>query len=129
MENFAYLGQTIKNPVSIVGGRPAFVSGLDLLEQSILNILLTPVGTRPFLREFGSRIDRLVFEPNNEVLENLLWTLVKEALDNWEGRIKFLALKCTFAGADRVDCAITYNVLSSNEVRTFVFPYYRKIIY
>lgn len=35
---------------------------LDAVKNSIRNIVLTPVGTRPFFPEFGTRVGNLLFE-------------------------------------------------------------------
>lgn len=60
----------------------------ETLWSSILNILLTPLGTRIMLPEFGSRLTELVFEPNDEMLEDIAKAYIADALVRWEPRVR-----------------------------------------
>lgn len=124
--NEFYLGIGLKSPLLLVNGKVQMVNQTDLITQSITDILTTEQGSRFMLGYYGSRLHMLYFEPNDIVLKGLLYTLVKEALDMWEKRIEFQSLECVQEN-DRVDCSITYRVLQSNEVDTFIFPFYRKL--
>lgn len=124
----AYLGVAIKYPITIDSGRPALIADFELINQSIRDILSTPVGTRLFLREYGSRIRECLFEPNDEVLEGLLEMCIFEAVRNWEGRTQFV--KVTFETSITVVlCTIYHKPLASNEIQSFIYPFYRKLIY
>lgn len=124
-----YIGLGMKNPVSLVEGRAVIIGGKELIAQSIVEILSTPIGTRLFNRGFGSRLHELMFEQNDEVLESLLETFVFEAVEQWEkrakieGRIKFVS------SAESVSLSLNVRILSSNQVFSFVYPFYRQLIY
>lgn len=60
----------------------------DVVWSSIVNILLTPLGWRIMLPEFGSRLPELVFEPNDDLLQGLARTYIFDALERWEPRIR-----------------------------------------
>lgn len=66
---------------------------LEAVKNSVKNIVLTPVGTRPFFPEFGTRANTLLFEhfgfPTNIELENE----IENAITRWEPRIKNLSVE------------------------------------
>jgi phage baseplate assembly protein W len=80
------------------------------------------------LPEFGSRLSELQFETNDDVLQSLLRLYTLEALRKWEGRVRWIDVEFK-AGLDIVWMNIKGKVLSSNEVSSFVYPFYRKLIH
>lgn len=76
------------------------LKGIDHLRQSITDILTTPVGTRVFRRDYGSRLPRLVDRPINQSLIVDLVAATAEALDRWEPRIKLERVRIVSASAD-----------------------------
>lgn len=125
-----YLGRTIKFPIKIGQyGRPEEVEGVDCIPQAIEMILNTPKGSRFFLPQYGSDIDLLMFMPNDEILQSLLYTTISDALDIWEKRIKVIDITFKFVSESRLDCEIHYKILKSNEVKSFIYPFYTEIIY
>ena len=126
MENSAYLGVAMKHPVALASGRGVLVSGEALIEQSIMEILGTSQGTRLFLPEYGSRLEELIFETNDEVLEGSIRMFIVEALNMWEKRIRFVDAELTFEG-ELVQVNITYEIMASNQIRSYIYPFYRKL--
>lgn len=124
----SYLGVGIKYPIQIVNGKPALSYGEDNIKQSLFQLLSTPVGSRLFLPEYGSRLDEALFEQNDEVLKALLQMFIVEAIELWERRIKLKKVSYTQEN-NVILCEITYNVLASNEINSFVYPFYRELIY
>lgn len=59
----------------------------DVIKSSIFMILSTNIGERVCVPEFGSRILRLVFEPNDIVTRNLLRQIVVDDVTRWEPRV------------------------------------------
>ncbi len=59
----------------------------DAINNSILTILNTPVGSRVFNREFGSDINSILFDPMDEVTERRIRRELIDALSRWETRI------------------------------------------
>lgn len=121
---FAYLGTAVTYPISVTNGTIAISSGLTVIENSIIMILMTPLGTRYFQPDFGSNLLENYFEPNDEILATLLRTDTLDALQKWEKRATFLDVN-VIVSLDVALLFITYRVLSSNEVNTFVMPFYR----
>lgn len=122
----SYLGKAMKLPVELVAGAGLTVVGIPCVEQSIQSILSTPIGSRFFLAEYGSRLDDLVFEQNDIVLIDLLRLFIFEALIKWEKRAKFTDIEFSVT-EDRVDCIIKYQVLPSSEINSYVYPFYKKL--
>jgi phage baseplate assembly protein W len=63
------------------------LSGIEHLKQSIIDILLTPLGTRVMRREYGSRLFELIDAPINAGTIIEIVAATAEALDKWEPRI------------------------------------------
>lgn len=123
---YKYIGTAIDYPIETIGGRLAIAEGQRVIENSILTILTTPIGSRYFLGDFGSRLDDYRFEPNDEVLMRLLRVGIMDAVGKWEKRA--LVVDVVFAAAiDVVLCDIQYMILPEREVRSFVYPYYRAL--
>jgi phage baseplate assembly protein W len=128
----AYLGTSLTHPVDITStGQVGLISGRDNVQQSIKTILSTPQGSRFYLPEFGSKLHELYFEINDDVLEAQLEFEVREALGQWEKRIKVLDVSASASKEqqDLVNCFIAYEILQSNDVESMVYPFYKKIKY
>lgn len=64
------------------------LSGVSHLRQSILNILTTPIGSRVYRRNYGSRLFELIDAPTNEAWAVDVYAATAEALARWEPRIR-----------------------------------------
>lgn len=65
-----------------------YIDAWGHLQQSIQDILTTPIGTRVHRRDYGSRLPRLVDRPMNPSLRTELVAATAEALERWEPRLK-----------------------------------------
>ena len=109
-------------------GKVKFNTGVDRINQSIMHILSTPVGLRYFVPEFGCRINELIFEPNDYILEDMLILYITEALNRWEPRIKVLEVApVVIKYHNEVPVHITYNLVNTNSVHNFVYPFNRQV--
>ena len=97
------------------------------IQQAIYMILLTPKGQRVMRPEFGCQIHDLIFAPNDSTTAGLAEYYVKEALAQWEPRITVQAV--TVVPDERVsDCLsihIDYQIRTTHDRRSLVFPFYR----
>jgi len=97
----------------------------ERIKQSVFQILSTRVGERFFLRDFGSRLHELVFEPNDIVLVGMARRFVIEAIEKWEKRIIIQNVEIRldrdnsmfFVWAD-------YVIRSTNVAGNLVFPFF-----
>ena len=121
-----YIGVGLTSPLVLVNGEATMSTDRALITQSMNRILGEQRGSRYFGYDFGSRIDEILFEPNDEVLLDLLRMFVIEALSKWEKRAKIETVGLT-QYHDRIDCEIQFKVLPSNEIDSFIFPFYRTL--
>lgn len=66
----------------------SYLSDLDHLKQSIIDILTTPIGSRVICRDYGSNLFALIDKPINRDLFPQIYSAVADALDKWESRFK-----------------------------------------
>lgn len=97
------------------------------IEEAIIMILLTPKGQRVMRPEFGCQVHDLVFAPNDATTAGLAAYYVREALAFWEPRIE---VRDVVVGPDpdnmeRMQIHIEYEIRSTHDKRSLVFPFYR----
>lgn len=124
-----FIGAGLTFPIQLQNGRPLLSSGFDLIRASIINILSYELGSRFFLAEFGSRLNELIEEPNDEILANLLNQFVIGAVTRWEKRIQTIATSIVNENDTTIFISITYQVLNVNTPDNFIWPFYKQIIY
>jgi phage baseplate assembly protein W len=115
-------------PVSVdARGRVALSRQKEDIDQAIRMILLTPKGQRVMRPEFGCRIHDLIFAPNDATTLGLAAYYVQEALAFWEPRIRVDAVDVNPDSQDpaRLLIEVTYEVKTTYDRRTLVFPFYR----
>lgn len=66
---------------------PNFKEDKELIRDSVKTILLTKLGQRYFVPDFGSNLWSLIFEPNDKVTSALAEEYARTALREWEKRI------------------------------------------
>ena len=90
-------------------------------------ILLTPKGQRVMRPEFGCEIHELVFAPNDATTAGLAAYYVQEALRMWEPRINVVRVDANpdLENDGRLLVEIDYQIKSTYDQRSLVFPFYR----
>lgn len=125
--SYSYIGQAVTYPITLDKGTLQVSKGLSVIENAIVKILTTPIGTRYFVPEYGCRLSELQYEPNDEILVRELRVFILDALTKWETRAEFIDVE-TILITDAVICVIQYRVLQSSEVSSFVWPFYKNLI-
>ena len=74
------------------------IGDLDLISQSITDILTTRIGTRVMRREYGSLLPDLVDHPFNDATRLRVYAATVMALMRWEPRISLNRVQ--FLGAN-----------------------------
>ncbi len=120
-------------------------SGPKKINQSIWTILSTRKGERVGRPAFGSNLQRLVFEPNDDVLWSRLEESTAEALRIWERRIRIIRVTAIppsemspnklatalqtkeyidyMRSGSIVGIYVEYVILRTNQVGSFVYPF------
>ena len=79
-----------------------WLDGLAHLEQSIRDILTTPIGTRVMRRDYGSRLPELVDAPVNRATIIDIYTATAEALLKWEPQLQLTRVMMEEASQGRL---------------------------
>jgi phage baseplate assembly protein W len=77
------------NPVT---GDVSLKKDVEAVKQSVLNILKTRRGEKPFLPNFGSGIHSYLFEPIDSVTKAMIEEDVIFSLRNYEPRVRILSI-------------------------------------
>lgn len=124
-----FIGKGLIFPIQLVNGKPPLDSGYNLIRASIITILSFQIGNRFFLSEFGSRMEELIEEPNDEILDNLINSFVVGAVTRWEKRIAQISAEIDHVDDHTIFVSLTYQVLNTNTSDNFIWPFYKSLIY
>lgn len=80
-------GRGISFPPRVVDGQLAWSQGAQNVRESIQVILLTELGERMRLQEFGGGLGEFLFEPNTVTTRHLIADRIATTLARWEPRI------------------------------------------
>jgi phage baseplate assembly protein W len=96
------------------------------IEQAIQMILLTPPGQRVMRPTFGCQIHELIFAPNDSTTAGLAAYYVQDALAMWEPRIEVTDVQVDIDpdNQERMLITIAYDIKSTHDSRSLVFPFY-----
>jgi phage baseplate assembly protein W len=122
------LGKGLAFPIQLVNGIPQLVQDVELIKQS-LRILLSWSTPRFMLYEFRSRLFELLEEPNDDVLKDLIRYFVVEMVVRFEPRVTLLEAKLTRANETTLHLNLTYQIISSNTIDSFIYPFYTNKVY
>jgi uncharacterized protein len=121
-----FLGLGWAFPIAVAGGRFAVKRDDELIRQSILLILQTSKGERVMEPNFGCDLKQMVFSPNNDSAFHLAAYAVREALQQWEPRIRVLDVSAQSGSANPnwLNISIDYLIRSFNSRHNLVYPFY-----
>jgi phage baseplate assembly protein W len=96
----------------------------DLIADSIKQIVLTAKGERAMLRNFGSDWRKVIFEPNDDILVELMKVVVEEAIKEWEKRVVFKDLELVERKDNYVRFRIFYEIIGIPKTKQVevIFP-------
>jgi phage baseplate assembly protein W len=83
--DFAFRMNPVTNDVSVK-------RDVEAVKQSVLNILSTNRGERPFMPDFGGNIRAYLFENVDPVTISLIEEEIRTTLSNYEPRVRVLAV-------------------------------------
>lgn len=96
------------------------------IKKSLEILLSTTIGERFLQPRYGCNLDDFVFEPMNATIETSMKLTVKNAIMEFEPRIRLLAVRLDsgLITEGRVDIVVEYQVITTNSRFNFVFPFY-----
>lgn len=93
----------------------------EAVKQSVLNILLTNRGERPFEPLFGSNIREQLFENFDPIIAQLIDSEIRISLENYEPRIRLINVDVDGSpDTNSLDITVEFEILSPEIVRTSV---------
>jgi phage baseplate assembly protein W len=110
-------------PFRIEAGGVATESGTQKLRDNIAHLLLTTVGERVMLRDYGGGLRQLLHDPNNDAMRAIVQHQVAKAVGAYEPRVLVQAVNVTQdedAGVLSVD--VQYIVRQTKQVQTVSVP-------
>ncbi|MDR1292750.1 MAG: GPW/gp25 family protein [Clostridiales Family XIII bacterium] len=128
-EDNSFLGSGMKFPpqANKATGRFAVSSGAQSVKESVYLILMTSVGERRLLPEFGSSLARYAFMDMTLTNLSMLRNDVMDIILSQESRISDVEVAADAESRD--DCvviSIAYRIAETNAVDNLVFPFYLK---
>lgn len=66
------------------------VRGVEAIKRSVRNLILSNFYERPFRHYIGSNAQKLLFENMNQFTATFLKDAIKEVIENFEPRVKFV---------------------------------------
>ncbi|TAL43932.1 MAG: hypothetical protein EPN92_09575 [Chitinophagaceae bacterium] len=96
------------------------------IKKSLEILLSTTIGERFLQPRYGCNLDDFVFEPMNATIETSIKLTVKNAIMEFEPRIRLLGVRLDngFINEGRVDIVVEYEIITTNSRFNLVYPFY-----
>ena len=106
-------------------GSIAMVEENASVSQAILMLLSTLPGERVMRPDYGCKLHRLIFSPNDETTAGLAIHYVRQALDIWEPRIDVFHLDAEQApeNAEHLLIHLEYQVRATQQIGAATFAF------
>ena len=84
----------------------------DAIKRSVINIVNTIIGEKPFLNDFGSQINASLFELDTSLEYISIENQIISALNSYEPRIEIDEVKVVIDGENNeMSAQISYNII------------------
>ena len=91
--------------------------GERAVHGALLNLLRTPIGTRPFDPEYGVGLDRYLFDIADQLTEMEINDTILDAINKHEKRVQVIAIESTFV-ENGIEVVIEYYVKGYSNQQT-----------
>lgn len=96
------------------------------VKQELIQLVLTDIGERLFLPEFGGGARGLLFKNIDEATSSIVKSTLVESISKWLGhRITIVDLKIT-AEEEKLNIDISYRLAGTEDTRTLMFQHVGK---
>jgi phage baseplate assembly protein W len=121
-----FLGQGIRYPLQVSGGRLVLSRGERKIEESIRFLLGTAQGERLMRPDLGCGLHDLVFAPGSNATTTQVAAAVRETLVLYEPRIDVLDISVEIppGASNLLLIRIAYRIRENNAITNMVYPYY-----
>ena len=87
----------------------------DAIKRSVVNIVMTVIGEKPFLNDFGSQMNASLFELDTSLQYISIENQIISALNNYEPRIRIVEVRVTIDGENNeMSAQISYDIIGMN---------------
>ncbi len=124
-----FLGKGIVFPIELENGSAVVKSGFELIRSSVSILLTWPKFSRWMLYEYGDRANELLENPLDLITTEIMRTYVINSITEWEKRISLISAEFSVTNGTKATLTLKYEIVSTKEIDTFVFPFYEEIIY
>ena len=99
----------------------------DAIKRSVTNIVLTIIGEKPFLNDFGSQMNASLFELDTSLQYISIENQIISTLNNYEPRILIDEVKVNIDGENNeMSALISYNIvgmeMDTQEIDVLLLP-------
>ena len=99
----------------------------DAIKRSVVNIVMTVIGEKPFLNDFGSQMNASLFELDTSLQYISIENQIISALNNYEPRIRIVEVRVTIDGENNeMSALISYNIIGmemdTQEIDVLLLP-------
>lgn len=121
-----FLGQGLKFPLEVTGGKLAISRGEAKIAEAIRFLLSTAKGERVMRAALGCGLHDLVFAPGNTQTDVFVADAVRETLVNNEPRIDVLDIDVERPPEEPhlLLIRITYRIRANNALTSLVYPFF-----
>jgi hypothetical protein len=121
-----FLGQGLRFPLEVVGGRLMTSRGERKIEESIRHILGTGIGERLMRPDFGCGVKDLVFAPSSSATSTRVVDDVRRALVLHEPRIDVLEVtaESTPERPELLLIRVGFRIRENNALGNLVYPFF-----
>tara|TARA_R110002153_G_scaffold29711_3_gene91095 strand:+ start:12913 stop:13332 length:420 start_codon:yes stop_codon:yes gene_type:complete len=95
----------------------------NAIKQSVVNLVMTNFGERPFHPEIGSEVNALLFEPSGPITNSIIKDTIKNVIENFEPRIQITSIRVDDTpnnlDKNQIFIRITFIFLEKNETDSF----------
>ncbi|WKZ19046.1 MAG: GPW/gp25 family protein [Candidatus Jettenia sp. CY-1] len=103
-------------------GRTARVSSLEEhVRDELIQLILTNLGERLFLPDFGGGVRRLVFENADETLGAMTKAILTQAISQWLGHRITLEDLIVIVENEKIEVEIKYRIAGTEDTRVMKF--------
>lgn len=124
-----FTGSGITFPFVVSNGKVPIESDLKLIRSSIKAILGWNDKTRFFLHEYICPLSKLLEEPNDSIVANLASIFIRDSLERFEKRIQIINIEQHSVSSEKLEMNLRYIIKNTQTEDSFIYPFYRKIIY
>jgi phage baseplate assembly protein W len=108
---FAFSDLALSFKVNPITGDIPPARNESAVKKALINLIRTPVGTRPFAPEYGTRIYDYLFEPADQQTELQLNDDLAQAIERFEPRARLAAIE-TNIQENGIEVKVEYYVVN-----------------